>query len=250
MVTTVAGTPLDFDEDRKPGQPPFRPFPGLPAAEAALDLDAVELSPDGALLLATSRPSQLWRVDPDSGRLELLAGRGYDGVCFDCPACGDGGPAVAACLDVNDVAAAPNGDLYLVDDVSSDGYSGRTRIRRIDAATGLIETVAGNSRDGHCGDGGPATEACITAGRVLLEPDGDLLIAGGGVVRRVDAATGLISTVGPAALGAPSTFCSDGTSVYGQCVSALALDPFGRALYVDRGFRDPVGAVRRLTLAE
>jgi hypothetical protein len=238
VVTTIAGTTRSHAPS---------PSPGLPATEVGFELEAIEPLADGVVLLATSM--RIWRVEPDSGRLALVAGRAYDPACFSCSGCGDGGPAVDACLELEDVTAAPNGDLYVASDVPLNGSSA-TRVRRIDAATGFIHTIAGNDRRGHAGDGGPATEASITAGRVLLEADGDLLIAGGGDVRRVDAASGVITTVGHAELGNEQSFCPDGSVSGSPCVSALALDPLGRALYVDVAYTSSVGRVRRLTLAE
>jgi len=72
------------------------------------------------------------------------------------------------------------------------------RVRRIDAATGHITTVAGggNPADG-LGDGGPATGAVLWGSGIAADPRGNLFITDGGNfrVRRVDAATGIITTV-------------------------------------------------------
>ena len=68
---------------------------------------------------------------------------------------GDGGPATAAHLNMpSDVALAPNGDIYIAD-------MHHQRVRRVDARTRIITTVAGNGRWGNTGDGGPATAATL-----------------------------------------------------------------------------------------
>lgn len=66
------------------------------------------------------------------------------------------------------------------------------------AAAGTITTVAGIGVHGFGGDGGPATAAQLWgAKRVALAPDGDMYIADSfnNRVRRIDSATGVITTV-------------------------------------------------------
>jgi hypothetical protein len=66
------------------------------------------------------------------------------------------------------------------------------------SATGIITTVAGNGTSGFSGDGGPATSAQLAAPReAALDAAGNLWIVcqGNHRVRRVDAATGIITTV-------------------------------------------------------
>ena len=71
------------------------------------------------------------------------------------------------------------------------------RVRRVDAATGTITIVAGNGTLATCGDGqGLATEACLFAGRIVTDAAGNLFVASAGVVRRIDAATGIITVAG------------------------------------------------------
>src|SRR5439155_1184508 len=72
------------------------------------------------------------------------------------------------------------------------------RIRRVDSATQVITTVAGNGTYGFSGDGGPATAAQMNAPLgMAVDSVGDLFIADNGNfrTRRVDATTQLITTV-------------------------------------------------------
>jgi hypothetical protein len=72
------------------------------------------------------------------------------------------------------------------------------RIRRMDADSGHITTVAGDGTCGFSGDGGPATDAELNNPTGLaLAPNGDVIIADNGNcrVRSVDLAAGTISTV-------------------------------------------------------
>ena len=62
----------------------------------------------------------------------------------------------------------------------------------------IITTVAGNGQPGNSGDGGFATAASITTfvGGIAFGPGGDLYICSGfSVIRKVDAATGIISSL-------------------------------------------------------
>jgi len=81
--------------------------------------------------------------------------------------------------------------LYIVDTENQ-------RVRRVDFAADVIETVAGNGTAGFSGDGGPATEASLAWPRdATIGPDGRLYIADtdNHRIRAVDLATGVITTV-------------------------------------------------------
>ncbi|HKJ95574.1 MAG TPA: hypothetical protein VKA32_08100, partial [Gammaproteobacteria bacterium] len=114
--------------------------------------------------------------------ITTVAGNGTAGYS------GDGGPAVAAQMIPSAVAVDTAGNLYIGDS---------NRIRKVDAVTGIINTVAGNGIQGDSGDGGPATAAEFTASYIALDAHGNLYIADAFAnrVRKVDAATGIITTV-------------------------------------------------------
>ena len=84
---------------------------------------------------------------------------------------GDGGPATAAQLnspEVDVVDAA--GNVYFADYENS-------RVRRIDAITGVITTIAGTGTRGFSGDGGQATSAELGgASGLALDSKGNLYI--------------------------------------------------------------------------
>lgn len=135
---------------------------------------------------------------------------------------GDGGPATKAKLDQPfDVAFDRAGHLYFSDTFNH-------RIRKVDAKTGVITTVAGCGKKSYHGDGGPATGAGLNEPYgVELDADNNLFIVDrlNFVVRRVDAKSGVITTVagngkpvyggdgGPATqagLKEPNGLCLDG----------------------------------------
>lgn len=117
-----------------------------------------------------------------------MAGNGQQGYS------GDGGAATAAPLNMpHEVQVDAAGHLYVVE---RDSHV----VRRIDAKTGLISTLAGTGRAGCSGDGGPAARAELrqphsialaAGGRHLLVCD-----TGNHRVRLVDLATGVIDTIG------------------------------------------------------
>jgi DNA-binding beta-propeller fold protein YncE len=104
----------------------------------------------------------------------------------------DGRPATEARLyDIVGIAVDGKGHVHVVD-------KGSNRVRKIDAATGTISTVAGVCRYGYDGDGKPAVKAMLHAPEaVVFDPDDNLYISDtmNHRVRRVDAQTGVITTV-------------------------------------------------------
>ena len=161
---------------------------GGPATSARLyEPRGLALDAGGSLLIADQWHHRVRRVDLGTGVISTVAGNGDS-----YGALGDGGPAVNASLSLPaEVVADGAGNLFVAD-------SGHARVRRVDAGTGVIETVAGDGTWGSSGDGGPATAARLANPRGLaLEPGGGLLIADteNDRVRRVDPVTGQIDTV-------------------------------------------------------
>jgi sugar lactone lactonase YvrE len=122
-----------------------------------------------------------------AGGIATYAGTGTQGYS------GFGVPATTAQLNDPEGAAAvaANGDLYLAD---TDNHV----VRKIAFATGFITTVAGTGSPGFTGTGGLATAARLkTPEDVAIAANGDIYIAdtGNHVIRKVTAATGIITTV-------------------------------------------------------
>ena len=137
---------------------------------------------------------------------------------------GDGGPATSAGLNApTGVAVDGAGNLYIAD-------SQNNRIRKVDAVSGLISTVAGNgTASTSLGDGNSATQASLNNPTdVAVDPAGNLYIADqlNGRVRRVDVATGVITTV---AGGGSSGSGTDGIGDGGPAVNAILSCPSGLA---------------------
>jgi sugar lactone lactonase YvrE len=195
---------------------------GGPATAARLnEPDGVAIAPDGDVLIADSQNHRIRRVDRETGIITTIAGSGE--ATFD----GDGKPALETALDQpSAVASAANGDIYIADTMNN-------RIRRIDHASGLIHTVAGDGQVtemGPVGDGGPATAAQLyMPSDVAVAPNGDVYIADmhHNRVRRIDATTGVITTVaGDGLFGkAPDGVLATEASLAGPAGIAVMMGP-------------------------
>jgi sugar lactone lactonase YvrE len=177
-ITSVAGSPtgaLGFTGDGGLAKHARMGFPGDLAADAA-----------GNLFIEDFENARIRRVDAATGVIESVAGNGTSGFS------GDGGPATRAQLGFPEgVGADPAGNIFIPD-------TGNQRVRRVDAVTGIIDTVAGNGIPGFMGDGGPATSAQLSSPfGSTADRDGNLFIAdsGNNRIREVSAATGIIQTV-------------------------------------------------------
>ena len=164
----------------------------------------IAIAPNGDIYFADSNNDVIDRVDHRLGVTTFVGNRtnGFSG---------DNGPATRAQLDSPDgVAIAPDGDLIVAD-------SHNDRIRRVDAPTRVITTIAGSGENGYDGDEKPAIEAALnTPNAVATAPNGDIYIADtlNNRIRMIDHATGFIHTVagdgetggnGPIGDGGPAT---------------------------------------------
>lgn len=192
------------------------------------------LAPDGALILADRGNHRVRRIDPSTGVITTIAGNG------ELAHSGDGGPAVRAGI------TNPFGLLFdregrlLIFDTESH------TIRRVDLATGVINTVIGSTRQGFSGDGGPAVAA------ELYRPHNGVMDAEGRLVfgdsfnqriRRWDPRTGVITTIagsgvqGSAADGTPARnapFTFFGAMVYDREGRLVFTSLDHRILAIDR----------------
>jgi hypothetical protein len=174
------------------------------------------VDPSHNTYIADTYNHRIRKVDGKTGIITTVAGTGSKGFS------GDGGPATSARLRYPfSVYLDTYGNIFIVDTYNH-------RIRKVDAATGIISTVAGNGFHRFLGDGGPATSASFDLTfDAAVDNDGNLYIADGEhhVIRKVDATTGIIDTV--AGQGDTTGYSGDG----GLATNAKLNSPTG--VYVD-----------------
>jgi sugar lactone lactonase YvrE len=177
----------------------------------------------GDVFIADSGDNVVREVTP-AGVIRRIAGSGIAGLGYAGPA---GFPAALSSLDhPQDVAANAHGDVFI-----ADTYNNRV----VEVTTsGRILSVAGDGVAGYSGDGRLAAFAELNEPNgVALDAQGNLYIAdsANNVVRRVDAKTGIITTVAgdyaaDKANGGLGGFSGDG----GAATSAQLNDPQGVAV--------------------
>jgi streptogramin lyase len=190
--------------------------------------------PDGSLLVAEGGKNRIARIAPATGGVTAFAGRGGTGTS------GDGGPATQADIgNLFGLVVSRAGDVYVTSDqrlrridptgrittvfvvpseigpVTVDGqgnvfFAIGSRIYRVDNASGAVDVYVGTGAQGGTGDGGPASAAQVNRphGLLVSATDGALLVADtdNHRVRRIDAATRIITTVATAFDG-PAGMC-------------------------------------------
>ena len=210
-ITTIAGVGNFVGEGRQ-------------ARQAMFEVNSLAFDHSGNLYTSDETTGRVRRVGPD-GRVVTVAGSvgGFSG---------DGGPATEARFNFPAALALDRqGNLYIADAV------GNNRIRRVDAATGIVRTIAGTGVRGFSGDGGPATQAMIDTptSSLAIDAQGNLFFADAGNqrIRRIDT-SGVIATI--AGTGATG-FSGDGGPATGAAFNlgsaALAVDSRGTLFVAD-----------------
>ena len=191
-----------------------------PAVSANLDTpSSVAFDSAGNLYIADYSGFRVRKVDNTAAHIiTTVAGTGNQ-CASTTSSCGDGGLAIQADLNFPyGLAADSLGDLFMVDG---------GRIRRVDAVTNVIKTVAFTGQNSFSGDGGAATLATMDGPlKIAVDSRGNLFIGGGfdEVVQRVDAATGTIATVaGNAAQPEVSGFSGNGGPATAATLGNLGL---------------------------
>ena len=180
-----------------------------------------DITSDGAMNLYWADQGLGWvrKVDALTGTITHYAGNAFGPI-------GDGGPATAAKIDgPNHLAVDPAGNLLVVD--------GRgCRIRKIDSATGIISTIAGNGNCyGTTGNGVPANSTSIGMySAMAVDAAGNIFLSWNGAIHRVDAITGILTRVSP--VGGFTT--PEGLVLQGS-IADMEFDSQGR-LYVDQQY--------------
>lgn len=145
----------------------------------------VSTGPDQALYVCEVGSHVVRRVDLTTGQTRIIAGIGRKGYS------GDGQSALKAELnEPYEVRFDSAGNMLFVEMQNH-------LVRRIDAKTGVISTMAGTGQPGYSGDNGPATAAQLNQPHsIVLDAKDNLYICDirNHRIRKVDAASGIITT--------------------------------------------------------
>lgn len=152
---------------------------GAAATEAALNMPhEVQFDARGHLYIAERDNHVIRRVDGRTGTISTFAGTGVPGFS------GDGGPATAAQLRApHSIAVDPSRRFLLICDI------GNHRIRRVEFATGRIDTFGGTGERRPTPDGAPLSGTPLNGPRTFAFDDaGDLYLAlrEGNAIYRLD----------------------------------------------------------------
>ncbi len=138
---------------------------GMPARQAQLSTPhEVRFDSKGNMYIAERDTHVVRFVDGKSGVISTLAGTGVPGFG------GDGGPSIQAQLrQPHSIVLDKSDNLYICD-------IGNNRVRRRDAATGIITTFAGNGETADTPDEAPLTAALRGPRSIDIGPDGTMYL--------------------------------------------------------------------------
>jgi len=231
IISTMAGSN---------GNPGFSGDHG-PARYAQLNgPTGIAIDSAGNIYIADSGSSFVRKVSAATGDISTVVGIGRYVTAPGIPPqiipptgyLGDGSYATGAWMNSPSGLAFDNADdLYIAD-------TGNNVIRRVDAVTNIITTVAGDHKQGYSGDGGPALGAELNQpSAVAVDDSGNIFIAdlGNNVIRRVDGATGMIST--EAGNGTPGYSGDGGPAANAELnhPAGVSVDGAGNIYIVDSG---------------
>ncbi len=155
---------------------------GVLAVTALINPTSIALDKAGNIFIADELVNGIRKIDALNNTITTIAGS--SGRRFG----GDGGLAIDAGFDgIRDLAVDQNGNLLVLE---------QSRLRRIDAATKVITTIAGNGIVVFTGDGGPATKAGFAAGTLAVDNNNNIYINDtlNGRIRKINK-DGIITTV-------------------------------------------------------
>lgn len=217
IITTIAGD----------GTNAFAGDSGLAINAELNDPRGVALDPLATNLYITEGGNRIRKINLLTGIITTIAGTGINGFN------GDGIPAVNAWI---------NSPFAITIDAANNVYFSdwlNNRIRKIDASSGIIYTIAGNGNTGHSGDGGVAINAEIGyCWGIALDGSNDVFISDWqfNYVRKINLNDSTISTV--AGTGA---FGYNGDSILATQANlgspdGIALDAQGNFYIAENGY--------------
>lgn len=226
IITTIAGT----------GTAGYSGDGGAATAAKMNGPAGLVIDAAGNIFFADNNNFAVREIVAATGKIVAFAGNGNEGYT------GDGGQATAATLDfLEGVVFDKAGNLYI-----SDG--GNNVVRKVDATTKIITTIAGSGARGFSGDGGPATAAKFRTPRnICVDSSNNIYVTDfyNYRVRKIDATTKIITTI--AGTGAPTHTDDEGTPATSANINptGLASDKAGNVYLCDLASN----TIRKITAA-
>ena len=173
---------------------------------------AICLDKKNNLYVTEMNGHRIRKIDLTTGIISTIAGTGNPGFS------GDGGPAINASFNVpRGICTDAADNIYITDNLNH-------RVRKIDAVTGIITTIAGNGTEVFSGDGGLGVNAGIARPvSIATDPSGNIFLIESSPsitarIRKINSSTGIITTV---AGSANSVYSGDG----GPAINADLMNP-------------------------
>ncbi|HXB39478.1 MAG TPA: T9SS type A sorting domain-containing protein [Bacteroidia bacterium] len=181
-ITTVAGT----------GTAGYSGDSGLATSATLSSPWDIDVDASNNLYIADASNNVIRRVDGITGIITTVVGTGAAGYT------GDNGPAKSATLSFcSGLAIDGSGNMFIAD-------ANNNVIRKVNASTGIITTIAGNGTQGYTGDNGPAISAKLAYPvSMSIDANGNLYFADevNSVIRKINT-SGIITTIaGTGAIG-------------------------------------------------
>ena len=178
----------------------------------------------GYLYIADGYNHRVRRVNMATGIITAFAGSGINGYG------GDNGPASSAKFSrVLGLSLDRFGNIYV-------GDWDNARIRKIDAVTGIVTTIAGNGTVGYSGDDGLATLAMLAKpSAIRFDHCGNLYFSDedNNRVRKVDVNTGIITTIAGSGVAGYGGDGGQATAAQFNHPTGLAIDDSGNLFISD-----------------
>ena len=173
IITTIAGT----------GYYGFSGDNGLAINAQVYGPEGIALDNSGNVYIADTWNNRIRKINSSTGIITTIAGDSIQGYNS------DGILATASELYYpSGVAVDDTGNVYIADE---NNY----RVRKINHTTGIISTIAGNGLSTYNGDSILATDAHITPFGLGFDAVGNLFIAEGYRIRKINHNTGIIYTI-------------------------------------------------------